>query len=195
MSGYQRAQGLRTASSTCFVYSSNRPESHRSASTSIRHACSHAHDKILTYKLCACYHQNSFVTVAIALATAAAIALATALVIALANPDAIAVVIIAKTRCCVSGMVTSLRRKQQIYQICSEHDIVIIEDDPYYYLQYSLGSGTSLQMGMHICKWAYTYANGHTHMQMDIHVLYRLAMSTYTTQISLVSWHAGTRLH
>ena len=41
----------------------------------------------------------------------------------------------------VTGMVTTLERKQRIYQICSEHDIVIIEDDPYYYLQYSLGSG------------------------------------------------------
>lgn len=41
----------------------------------------------------------------------------------------------------VAGMVTTLERKQKIYQICSEHDIIIIEDDPYYYLQYSLGSG------------------------------------------------------
>jgi len=38
-------------------------------------------------------------------------------------------------------MVTTLERKQKVYQICSEHDIVIIEDDPYYYLQYSLGAG------------------------------------------------------
>ena len=43
----------------------------------------------------------------------------------------------------VAGMVTTLERKQKIYQICSEHDIIIIEDDPYYYLQYSLGSGQS----------------------------------------------------
>ena len=41
----------------------------------------------------------------------------------------------------VAGMVTTLERKEKIYQICSEHDIVIIEDDPYYYLQYSLGAG------------------------------------------------------
>lgn len=47
------------------------------------------------------------------------------------------------------GMVTSLQRKQRIYEICSENDIVIIEDDPYYYLQYSLGSGTHLHT--HIC--------------------------------------------
>ena len=38
-------------------------------------------------------------------------------------------------------MVTALERKQQIYQICSEHDIVILEDDPCDYLQYSLGAG------------------------------------------------------
>ena len=43
----------------------------------------------------------------------------------------------------VTGMVTTLERKQKIYQICSEHDIIIIEDDPYYYLQYSLGTGQS----------------------------------------------------
>lgn len=47
-------------------------------------------------------------------------------------------------------MVTTLERKQRIYQICSEHDIVIIEDDPYYYLQYSLGSGTCLHVNIHV---------------------------------------------
>ncbi|KAL3154213.1 hypothetical protein ABBQ32_013719 [Trebouxia sp. C0010 RCD-2024] len=40
-----------------------------------------------------------------------------------------------------TGTVTTLERKQRIYEICSENDIVIIEDDPYYYLQYSLGPG------------------------------------------------------
>lgn len=49
----------------------------------------------------------------------------------------------------VPGMVTTLERKQRIYQICSEHDIVIVEDDPYYYLQYSLGSGTCLHINVH----------------------------------------------
>ena len=44
-------------------------------------------------------------------------------------------------KCGATGMVTTLERKQRIYKICSEHDIIIIEDDPYYYLQYSLGSG------------------------------------------------------
>ena len=45
-------------------------------------------------------------------------------------------------------MVTTLERKKRIYEICSEHDIVIIEDDPYYYLQYSLtGKPSSLIAG------------------------------------------------
>lgn len=39
-----------------------------------------------------------------------------------------------------TGAVTPLERKQEIYQICRDHDIVVIEDDPYYYLQYSVDS-------------------------------------------------------
>ena len=46
-----------------------------------------------------------------------------------------------------AGMVTTLERKKRIYEICAEHDIVIIEDDPCYYLQYSLtGAGISLPL-------------------------------------------------
>jgi kynurenine/2-aminoadipate aminotransferase len=36
-----------------------------------------------------------------------------------------------------SGVTTSLERKKQIYDICRSNDLIIIEDDPYYYLQYS----------------------------------------------------------
>lgn len=35
-----------------------------------------------------------------------------------------------------TGCITSEARKRAVYQICQEFDIVIIEDDPYYYLQY-----------------------------------------------------------
>lgn len=62
-------------------------------------------------------------------------------------------------------MVTTLERKQRIYQICSEHDIVIIEDDPYYYLQYSLGSGKRLQINiclpalLQLCMSRYMFQN------------------------------------
>ena len=34
-----------------------------------------------------------------------------------------------------TGYNLSLDRRRQIYQICSEHDIIILEDDPYFYLQ------------------------------------------------------------
>ena len=34
------------------------------------------------------------------------------------------------------GITTSTRRKEQIYEICQKHGIIILEDDPYYYLQY-----------------------------------------------------------
>ncbi|KAI8984439.1 pyridoxal phosphate-dependent transferase [Mycotypha africana] len=35
-----------------------------------------------------------------------------------------------------TGATTSLSRKKEIYQICSKYDIIIIEDDAYYYIQY-----------------------------------------------------------
>lgn len=57
-----------------------------------------------------------------------------------------------------TGMVTTLERKQKIYQICSEHDIIIIEDDPYYYLQYSLG--TAEAQGLE--------GLGQTYLSMDV---------------------------
>ena len=53
-------------------------------------------------------------------------------------------------------MVTTLERKQRIYQICSENDIIIIEDDPYYYLQYSLGSGVQLGWSLVSCLLNWT---------------------------------------
>ena len=34
-----------------------------------------------------------------------------------------------------TGYNLSLERRREIYRICSEHDILILEDDPYFYLQ------------------------------------------------------------
>nr|CAB3219596.1 kynurenine/alpha-aminoadipate aminotransferase, mitochondrial-like [Phallusia mammillata] len=36
-----------------------------------------------------------------------------------------------------TGVTTSFERKKEIYKIAQEHDLLIIEDDPYFYLQYS----------------------------------------------------------
>ncbi|KAI8914183.1 pyridoxal phosphate-dependent transferase [Gorgonomyces haynaldii] len=35
-----------------------------------------------------------------------------------------------------TGVSTTFERKKEIYKICQEHDILIMEDDPYYYLQF-----------------------------------------------------------
>ncbi|KAA1473045.1 PLP-dependent transferase [Dentipellis sp. KUC8613] len=35
-----------------------------------------------------------------------------------------------------TGTVMSLQRKREIYSICSKYDIIIIEDDPYYFMQF-----------------------------------------------------------
>jgi len=35
-----------------------------------------------------------------------------------------------------AGIVTPLGRKREIYGICQEYGITIVEDDAYYYLQY-----------------------------------------------------------
>ena len=40
----------------------------------------------------------------------------------------------------VAGVVTPLDRRRQIYAICRKHDVIILEDDPYFYLQFSAAS-------------------------------------------------------
>ncbi len=40
-----------------------------------------------------------------------------------------------------TGGSLSEERKRRIYAICSKHDILILEDDPYYYLQFGDGGG------------------------------------------------------
>ena len=35
-----------------------------------------------------------------------------------------------------TGVSQTLERKQEIYEIAREHDLLILEDDPYYYLQF-----------------------------------------------------------
>ena len=37
-----------------------------------------------------------------------------------------------------AGLTVPLERKRELYAICSEYDVVIIEDDPYYYLQFGV---------------------------------------------------------
>lgn len=41
-----------------------------------------------------------------------------------------------------AGVVTPYDRKREIYQICREYNITIIEDDAYFYLQYPTLEGT-----------------------------------------------------
>lgn len=38
-----------------------------------------------------------------------------------------------------TGTVLSLERKREIYSLCSKYDILILEDDPYFVLQYDCG--------------------------------------------------------
>jgi DNA-binding transcriptional MocR family regulator len=43
-----------------------------------------------------------------------------------------------------SGLL-SLTRRKEIYAVCQKYDILIIEDDPYWYLQYPSANATSIQ--------------------------------------------------
>lgn len=49
------------------------------------------------------------------------------------------------------GTVTPLSRKREIYGICQEYNIIIIEDDAYYYLQYPDLQGMTGRMQLYIC--------------------------------------------
>lgn len=41
--------------------------------------------------------------------------------------------------CSCAGVVTPTHRRQQIYSVCRRHDVIILEDDPYFYLQFAEG--------------------------------------------------------
>eukprot|EP00891_Asterochloris_glomerata_P003670 jgi/Astpho2/3670/fgenesh1_pg.00059_%23_23_t len=45
-----------------------------------------------------------------------------------------------------TSVITSLERKKALYQMACKHDLVIIEDDPYHYLQFPLNSD---ELGLH----------------------------------------------
>jgi hypothetical protein len=45
-----------------------------------------------------------------------------------------------------AGSTVPADRKWEIYTICSEYGIIIIEDDPYYYLQYPDAAGTAMSI-------------------------------------------------
>lgn len=40
-----------------------------------------------------------------------------------------------------AGAITPLGRRREIYSICTDYNILILEDDPYYYLQFSTAHG------------------------------------------------------
>ncbi len=40
-----------------------------------------------------------------------------------------------------AGAITPLGRRREIYGICRDYNILILEDDPYYYLQFSTAHG------------------------------------------------------
>ena len=37
-----------------------------------------------------------------------------------------------------AGLTVPIDRKRELYAVCAEYDVVIIEDDPYYYLQFGV---------------------------------------------------------
>ena len=52
-----------------------------------------------------------------------------------------------------AGSTVPVERKWEIYSICSEYGVVIIEDDPYYYLQYPDATGAATCMTPMQCAW------------------------------------------
>lgn len=48
-----------------------------------------------------------------------------------------------------TGIVLSLERRKEIYAVCSKYDVIIIEDDPYWYLQFpSAETGEAASRGL-----------------------------------------------
>ena len=45
-----------------------------------------------------------------------------------------------------TSVITSPDRKKALYQMACKHDLVIIEDDPYHYLQFPHNSGEAARL-------------------------------------------------
>ncbi|KAK9806204.1 hypothetical protein WJX72_005253 [[Myrmecia] bisecta] len=56
-----------------------------------------------------------------------------------------------------TGIITKVQRKREIYDICRRYNIILVEDDPYFYLQFPADSGEPL--GLH--------GLGETYLSMD----------------------------
>lgn len=52
------------------------------------------------------------------------------------DPEVPKVLYINPTGCNPTGAVVGEQRKREIYSVCSEYDILILEDDPYYFLHF-----------------------------------------------------------
>ncbi len=42
-----------------------------------------------------------------------------------------------------AGAVAPLDRRQAVYKVCQQYDVILLEDDPYFYLQFRRGAGGS----------------------------------------------------
>ncbi|KAL0946780.1 hypothetical protein HGRIS_012953 [Hohenbuehelia grisea] len=71
-----------------------------------------------------------------------------------------------------TGSTLSLRRRQKIYDIARDWDLIIIEDDPYYFLQYDLPSvETSLTTEDFVERYAETLVPSFVSMDVDGRVI------------------------
>lgn len=58
--------------------------------------------------------------------------------------------------------VAPLERKQALYQVCRKYDLMIVEDDPYFYLQFPFDGATSCVLASVGCQCA-------SHLQLQDH--------------------------
>ncbi|XP_026691967.2 kynurenine/alpha-aminoadipate aminotransferase, mitochondrial-like [Ciona intestinalis] len=73
-----------------------------------------------------------------------------------------------------TGVNTTLERKQEIYKIAQEYDLLIVEDDPYYYLQYGK-----------------TYIPSYQSLDVDGRVIRLDSMSKFITPSMRIGWMTG----
>lgn len=56
-----------------------------------------------------------------------------------------------------SGTVISVQRRREIYAICQKFDVIIIEDDPYWCLQFASAAEREAESRGTVAKWAIPY--------------------------------------
>ena len=89
--------------------------------------------------------------------------------------------------------IAPVERKRGLYQVCRKHDLMIVEDDPYFYLQFPYDS--KLHCTCEAQDWPESIVTNMTRPVFITPVLLTvLAQSPYASKLHCMRWHCTASL-